>query len=205
MGNVSKEDDGKIYERDAYPEYDLLGNQIRTAIQNPGNHYGDAAPGLRFVAALSERVYGEMNALHSNNAGGIEYGFVIAKTTAAQAAASGDAYMLKYKADGINGENNSAAYSYVNNVACRVSGKPVDDHYAGESYRLYTAVITYQNLEGDRLTAAQNTQFIGRAYLRYFDANGLERIHYNNYTGASRTYGGVNTCYTEVQQLVNGL
>ena len=60
-------------------------------------------------------------------------------------------------------------------------------------------------MEGDVLTAAQNTYFIGRSYMRYFDANGLERIHYNNYTGDSQTYGGVNTCYTQVQQLVDGM
>lgn len=206
VGTVNKEaEDTKRYETDYYSEYDLLGNQIRTAKNNPEDHYGDAAPGLRFITSLSERVYSEMNAIHPNNAPGVEYGFVIARTTAAQAAATGDDYMLKYKADGINGENNSKTYSYVINTPCRVAGRPVVDHYAGETYRLYTAVITYQNMEGDVLTAAQNTYFIGRSYMRYFDANGLERIHYNNYTGDSQTYGGVNTCYTQVQQLVDGM
>jgi hypothetical protein len=112
--------------------------------------------------------------------------------------------MLKYKHATLNGEDTTSTYSYVNNVPCRVPDVPVDDHFAGEQYRLYTAVITYKNLEGDRLTQAQNTYFIGRAYLRYFDANGLERVHYNNYTGNSKTYGGVNTCYSVVDQLVNG-
>ena len=54
------------------------------------------------------------------------------------------------------------------------------------------------------LTQAQDTYFIGRAYLRYFDANGLERVHYNNYTGNSRSYGGVNTSYSLVYDLLNG-
>ena len=204
VGEVAKENDGKIYESDAYPEYDLLGNQIRVAPENPNQHYGEAAPGLRFIASLSERVYQEMNLIHAENNDGIEYGFVIAATNAAQAKAEGDGYMLKYKHSTINGEDTTSTYSYVNNVPCRVPDVPVDDHYAGEQYRLYTAVITYKGLEGDRLTQAQNTYFIGRAYLRYFDANGLERVHYNNYTGNSRTYGGVNTCYTEVNELING-
>ena len=202
VGSVNKEDDGKIYESDVYPEYDLLGNQIRVATENPNQHYGDAAPGLRFIASLSERVYQEMNALHSNNHNGIEYGFVIAATSAAQSKANGNDYMLKYKHATLNGEDTTSTYSYVNNVPCRVPDVPVDDHYDGEQYRLYTAVITYKGLEGDRLTAAQNTNFIGRAYLRYFDANGLERVHYNNYTGNAQTYGGVNTCYSVVQQMI---
>ena len=204
VGEVDKENDGKIYEVDVYPEYDLLGNQIRTATHNPNLHYGEAAPGLRFIASLSERVYQEMNAIHTENNDGIEYGFVIAATNTAQAKAEGEDYMLKYKHASLNGEDTTSTYSYVNNVPCRVPDVPVDDHFAGEKYRLYTAVITYQGLEGDRLTQAQNTYFIGRAYLRYFDANGLERVHYNNYTGNSQTFGGVNVSYTLVNEMLGG-
>ena len=202
VGEVAKENDGKIYETDVYPEYDLLGNQIRVATENPNQHYGDAAPGLRFIASLSERVYQELNGLHADNNAGIEYGFIIANTNAAAAKAEGADYMLKYKHESLNGEDTTSTYSYVNNIPCRVPNTPVDDHYAGEMYRLYTAVITYKGLEGDRLTQAQNTYFIGRAYLRYFDANGLERVHYNNYTGNSRTYGGVNVSYTLINELL---
>ena len=200
VGQIAKEDDGKRYEADTYPEYDLLGNQIRVATENPGDHYGDAAPGLRFIAALSERVYAELNGLHTNNGGGVEYGFLLARADAVNTAD-----MLKYKHASLNGEDTTSSHAYVNNVPCRVAGRPVDDHYAGETYRLYTAVITYKNLTGDTLTAAQNTNFVGRAYIRYFDANGLERVHYNNYTGESKTCGGVNTCYAQVQALLNGL
>ena len=92
------EDDGNIYESSAYPEYDLLGNQIRVATENPNLHYGDPSPGLRFIASLGERVYQE----------------------------------------------------------------------------------------------------------RYFDANGLERVHYNNYTGNSQTFGGVNVSYTLVNEMLGG-
>lgn len=204
VGEVAKEDDGKIYETDVYPEYDLLGNQIRVATENPNQHYGDAAPGLRFIASFSERVYQQMLTIHAENNDGIEYGFVIAATNTAKAKAEGENYMLKYKHATVNGEDTTSTYSYVNNIPCRVPDVPVDDHYDGEQYRLYTAVITYKGLEGDKLTRAQNTYFIGRAYLRYFDANGLERVHYNNYTGNSQTYGGVNTSYAVVNELLNG-
>lgn len=203
VGEVAKEDDGKIY-ADIYSEYDLMGTQIRTTVQNSGNHYGEAGAGLRFITSLSERVYQQMNTIHENNSAGIEYGFVVAKTSAVEAKATGEDYRLKYKHDSINGEDTSSDYSYVINTPCRVPDKPVDDHFAGERYRLYTAVITYKNLTGDKLISAQNTNFIARSYLRYFDANGLERIHYNNYTGESAAYGGVNTCYAAVYDILNG-
>ena len=181
----------------------MLGNQIRTTYENPNLHYGESAPGLRFIASLSERVYQELKLLNEENSDGIEYGFVVAAAEVAYANATDANYMLKYKHATVNGEDTTGTYSYVNNIACRVPNVPVDDHYSGEQYRLYTAVITYKNLEGDRLTQAQNTYFIGRAYLRYVDANGLERVHYNNYTGDSQTYGGVNTCYSQVVELLN--
>lgn len=206
VGQVDKEAaDQKIYETDFYIEYDLIGNQIRTATINPNEHYGQAAPGLRFVTALSERVYSAMNAIHQNNSLGVEYGFVMGFASAAEAAADSDSYMLKYKHTTVNGENTTVTHSFVNNIPCRVPDVPVDDHYAGNSYRLYTAVITYNNLTGAALNNAQNTEFIARSYMRYFDANGLERVHYNNYTGQSRTFGGVKTCFTEVYNMVNGL
>ena len=204
VGEVQREEDGKIYISDKYSEYDLLGNQIRTATIDDTLHYGDAAPGLRFVASLSERVYQEMNLIHAENNDGIEYGFIMAFTNAAMAKANGEGYELKYKHASLNGEDTTKDYSYVNNIPCRVPDQPVDDHFAGESYRLYTAVITYNGLEGDQLVAAQNTNFVARAYLRYFDANGLERVHYNNYTGDSALYGCVDTNYNVVQELVKG-
>ncbi len=205
VGEVTKEDDGKIYVTDSYGEYDLIGNQIRTAESNPQAHYGEAGAGLRFITSLSERVYDEMNAIHTNNSAGVEYGFVIAMADWVEAKAADDSYMLKYKHSTINGEDTTESHSYVMNTPCRVPDKEVVDHFSGENYRLYTAVITYKNLTGDALTNAQNTNFVARSYMRYFDANGLERIHYNNYTGDSRTCGGVNTCYTDVENLLNGL
>ena len=200
VGTVAKEEDGKQYELDTYPEYDLLGNQIRTATQDDIPHYGGEAPGLRFVASLSERVYTQMNAIHSENNDGIEYGFVLARFDMVK-----QEDMLKYKHTSLNGEDTTSTHAYVSNVPCRVSGNTVEDHYSGETYRLYTAVITYKNLEGDALTNAQNTNFVGRAYMRYFDANGLERVHYNNYTGDSQLCGGVNTCYSQVLGMLGDL
>ena len=198
VGEVAKEEDGKQYESTAYPEFDLLGNQIRTATQDDLPHYGNAAPGLRFVASLSERIFEEMNGIHTENNSGIEYGFVLARADMVSD-------MLKYKNAFLNGEDTTQSHKYVQNVVCRKAGDgAIVDHYDGEAYRLYTAVITYQNLGSMSLEDAQRVEFIGRAYLRYFDANGLERVHYNNYTGNSNTYGGVKTSYTDVYNLLNG-
>lgn len=198
VGEVAKEEDGKRYESTAYPEFDLLGNQIRTATQDDLPHYGNAAPGLRFVASLSERIFEEMNGIHTENNSGIEYGFVLVRADRASD-------MLKYKDAFLNGEDTTQSHKYVQNVVCRDAGDgAIVDHYDGEAYRLYTAVITYQDLGSISLEDAQRVEFIGRAYLRYFDANGLERVHYNNYTGNSNTYGGVKTSYTDVYNLLNG-
>ena len=198
VGTVAKEEDGKQYESTVYPEFDLLGNQIRTATQDDLPHYGNAAPGLRFVASLSERIFEEMNGIHTENNSGIEYGFVLVRADRASD-------MLKYKDAFLNGEDTTQSHKYVQNVVCRDAGDgEIVDHYDGEAYRLYTAVITYQDLDSISLEDAQRVEFIGRAYLRYFDANGLERVHYNNYTGNSNTYGGVKTSYTDVYNLLNG-
>lgn len=203
VGTVAKEDDGKIF-ADLYSEYDLMGNQIRTSEIDQSNHYGNAGAGLRFITSLSERVYKTLNGLHKNNSAGIEYGFVVAMTSAVEQNATGADYQLKYRHASANGEDTTKDYAYVMNTPCRVPDKPVDDHYSGTEYRLYTAVITYKNLTGENLLRAQSTDFIGRSYLRYFDANGLERIFYNNYTGASAAYGGVNTSYADVYALLYG-
>jgi len=128
-----------------------------------------------------------------------EYGFVMAKTSTLEANAVGDtSYTLQYKATNVNGANTTAAYGYVQNIRC----DGVVDHYEGETYRLYTAVITYNGLEGASLDAAYATAFTARSYIRYTDANGLLRTYYNNYTGAEPIAGGCNTSFAEVRDLM---
>ena len=189
--------DTKSFSGGEYNEYDLVGVQIRTATVDPTDHYGEADSGLRYITVLSQNVYDQINNLDGDENTQAEYGFVFAKTsTIAKYAAltdSPDTYELKYKGSNVNGEDTSVDYSYVKNVKC--SG--VSDHFGCEKYRLYTAVVTYTDLSGDLLTRAHATNMTNRAYIRYTDANALERVYYNNYTGTP-TYNGCSTNYAAV-------
>ena len=197
-GTVAKENDNKQTAGDTYQGFDLIGVQIRDKAIDTGNYYGTPASGLRFITALSEDVYAQINAIAGNSAGA-EYGFVLARATTAQKNAGDDQnYTLQYKGENVNGIDTTSTHSYVQNLKC--SG--IEDHYNGENYRLYTAVITYKNYTGDRLEQEYNQSFAARAYLRYFDANGIERIHYNNYTG-THFYGGCSTSFAAVRNAVN--
>ena len=85
-------------------------------------------------------------------------------------------------------------YAYLKNVRC--SG--VVDHYEGITYRLYTAVVTYKNAEGDALAS----ELIARSYIRYYDANGLLRTYHNNYTGTA-CFGGCRTSYSAIAEIIS--
>lgn len=190
-----------------YPEYDLAGVQIRTAENDPIKHGGDAAPGLRFIAVLSERVYEELNEIEThdsktpNLAKGAEYGFVIALTDTAKYAAKyfevpEDEYRIQYSAENVNGKNTSNEFFYVENLIC----SDYVDHCNYDDYRLYTSVITYEEYEDDELLEAQSTPVTARPYLRYTDANGLLRTYYNNYTGKSFSFGGCSADYNSASE-----
>lgn len=204
VGTVEKDvNDTKklIADNGFYPEYDLIGVQIRDVVEDNIEHYGESNTGLRFITVLSENVYSQINTLSTNNSNGAEYGYVMAKTDTAQsyAQASGsDDYELQYKGSNVNGVDTSTAYKYVQNIKC--SGVP--DHFNGESYRLYTAVVTYKNLSGDALDNAHQTKLVARSYIRYYDANGLYRTYYNNYTGTN-TYSGCSTSFSDIQAMAN--
>ena len=119
----------------------------------------------------------------------------MAKSSTVDKYANGaEGYTLQYKDENVNGVDTSADYKYVQNMVC--SG--VDDHFNGETYRLYTAVITYTGLSGDALQQAYDTAFTARSYIRYWDANGLVRVYYNNYTGTN-TYHGCSASFTAVK------
>ena len=189
-----------------YPEYDLSGVQIRKEKKDEIEHFGDAAPGLRFVAVLSEKVYGELNGIktlngQTANKNGAEYGFVMARTDTAKLVAKilgipEDDYRIQYNATNVNGEDTTGEYFYVENLIC--SGYVDHRNYAG--YRLYTSVVTYEGYEGEALASVQSTPITARPYIRYTDANGLLRTYYNNYTGQAFSFGGCSADYTSVSQ-----
>ena len=188
------------YADNMYPEYDLVGVQIRDVVPDSSHHYGKAGTGLRFITVLSENVYTDINNITDKNSNGVEYGFVIARTDTTEKAAAHygfakEDYRLEYKGDNVNGVNTSKTYSYVQNM--KSSG--YDDHRTYDDYRLYTAVITYDGIEGDALTQAQNTAITARSYIRYYDANGLYRTYYNNYTG-TYSFGGCSASFASISQ-----
>ncbi len=197
VGEVKQEEaDSKKVDGGVYREYDLTGVQIRDEKLDEMVHYGNPASGLRFISVLSERVFTEINAVSGKAA---EYGFVMAKaSTLATYAGDNAAYTLQYKATNVNGVNTTNDYKYVQNIRC----DGVVDHYAGETYRLYTAVITYNGLTGAAQEAAYATEFAVRSYIRYTDANGLLRTYYNNYNGNEPLAGGCSTSFSEVQGMM---
>ena len=200
--DVNKDaNDTKKYDNSGkYKGYDLLGVQIRDIEAESDTHYGEEGTGLRFVTALSENVYSQINALSSNNASGAEYGYVVAKTaTAKKYAGDKEGYTLQYKGNNVNGVNTTTDYKYVQNMKC--SG--VVDHFNGSEYRLYTAVITYKNLDESALASAHAQELVARSYIRYTDANGLFRTHYNNYTGTN-VYSGCSASFDLAKSLMNG-
>lgn len=194
--------DTKISDKSGkYLGYDLLGVQIRDIIEDNLPHYGTEETGLRFVTVLSENVYSQINALSLNNKSGAEYGYVLAKTsTAIKYAGNTEDYQLQYKGANVNGKNTSTEYKYVQNVKC--SGVP-DHFYKQNKYRLYTAVVTFNNLQGEALAQAHSQELVARSYIRYTDANGLLRTHYNNYTGTN-TYHGCSASFDLAKSLMNG-
>ncbi len=205
---VSKDaEDSKIipYPNGLYPGYDLAGIQIRDIKKDDSYHYGKEGTGLRFITVLSEKVYDEINAIESYNgstpnSAGAEYGYVIARTDTTEQVADyfgidKSEYVLQYCGENVNGVDTRSDYRYVQNMKC--SG--YDDHRTYDDYRLYTTVITYDGLEGDALTQAQNTAITARSYMRYYDANGLYRTYYNNYMGTV-SFGGCSASFSQAME-----
>ena len=201
------ETDTKQLTSSTYREYDLAGVQIRPEVKDKEDHLDSSGnvisgsqqntySGLRFVAVVGKRVYEKLDSVSSTTP---EYGFVIARTDAAQYYAEKRGLtQLHYRSRNVNGVDTYDQYNFVQNLRC--SG--VADHFSCDDYRLYTGVITYKNKTGQDLLDAQASPILARAYLRYTDANGLLRTYYNNYTGTN-TLGSCSASYTQVYGILN--
>lgn len=187
-GEVAQEDDGKT-DVGNYNGFDLVGTQIRTHVKDDKDHHGDMDSGLRFITVLSEELWSGIRGLNTQNEATAQYGFLLCKATTAQ---NYDVDQLQYKAANSNGQDTTQTHGFLNNVKC----DGVTDHFNGVGYRLYTMVVTFKNLEGAALDAALEQQLIARSYLGYYDANGLYRYHYNNYTG-DQSYHGCSSSYAD--------
>lgn len=187
-GTVAQENDGKTAIGE-YNGFDLVGTQVRTHLKDNKDHYGDVDSGLRFITVLSEELWTGIKEINTQNDAAAQYGFLLCKETTAQKYSEDQ---LQYKAGNSNGKDTTASHAFLNNVKC----DGVTDHFNGIGYRLYTMVVTYKNLEGEALDAALAQRLVARSYIGYYDANGLYRYYYNNYTG-EQLYHGCSSSYTE--------
>ena len=190
--DVTQENDGAALPEDwngNYQGYGIAGVQINAPEKDSANHYGTAGSGMRFIAVLSEALYKEINSIGGNESGA-EYGFVFAKLSRLN---TENATELLYKGKNVNGVNTTSEYYYASNLKC--NGVP--DYYNGDTYRIYSGVITYKSAAAQgsaALEEAYNENVVARAYIRYYDGNGLLRTYHSNYTGDS-VCGGFSMNY----------
>lgn len=208
--NVAKDanDDNELPPtyNNSYGGFDLAGVQVREGIRDTNFGYEKMPGGLRFVTSLNMDVVNKINAIKPNN---IEYGYVAATNEGWIDYHSEDAdRKLQYvseTANGIDTSSDNAAdenyFGFASNIICTSrktngSGIVKEDHRNFDGYLLYTLVITYENVENEE--SAKNTKVLARPYIKYLDANGLERVAYSEYRGNSNTLGGCYTSYNAI-------
>ena len=188
-----------------YGGFDLAGVQIRKKMLD--HNFEEVTPGgMRFITSLNMDVVNEINKIQPNN---IEYGYVAATHEGwinyhCDGVKHGSDEKLKYvstTANGINtseGATNENYFGFAKNVNC--TSKVTDskngvvrrDHQNFDKYLLYSLVITYEEEGSD-----MGKDVLARPYIRYKDANGLERVAYSEYTGTN-VLGGCYTNYNTV-------
>ena len=213
-------EDDKILPADMqnkYSSFGLFGVQIRPKDWRDKNidKLKYQPGGLRFITSISENLLAELEKLQpdnkklNDNTTNYEYGYVAAPRKyvdiyAAHYGRNTTNYELRYSGEDVNGENTTGSikdvdhdYDYVTNVDCTSKPGRVD-HKSFSQYRLSTFVVTYE--KGD--AAYKDREVCARAYLRYYDANGLLRTFYNDY-GGTTTYGGCSVSYNEASGHIN--
>lgn len=197
-----------------YSTHKLAGVQMRK--ENVDENSGDnKSSGLRFVASVSNDLLEYFDSLSDKQIDApngvkndIEYGFVVTKSSNVTnwlnfAGEHISNYELGYNGTNVNGvdttiPNTSDYQGFVTNVDCTASDystRNIKDHKKFDDYRLYTMVVNYDNNESDK-----NVDICARAYIRYYDANGLMRVYYNDYDGTN-FYGGCSTNYNAVANM----
>ena len=209
-------DDTKVFSNglNSYSEFDLFGVQIRNAKKDSNYPNGSGSitafdvSGLRFVTSISENILSQLDSLSSSKP---QYGYIMAKESTAKRYANGSNYQLQYKDKNVNGADTTKSYEYIKNINCTSAvggyGNVVpQDHFNNhsETYRIYSTVITYKNdgkHSDEEMEQAKSSNVVARSYIRYTDANGLLRTHYNDYTGTN-IYGGCSTNFNSVFSII---
>ncbi|MEE3334170.1 MAG: hypothetical protein VZR54_07865 [Ruminococcus sp.] len=199
-----------------YRGFGLAGVQIRREYKFDTN-YGDYKPGgLRFITSISEDLLSEIDSLSDKTTNGnkVEYGYVTAAQSTVESVISKfnttdhpgtidtSKYKLQYNGTNVNGVDTTVRgysannFRYITNVDCTSTqggyggdSRIKSDHQNYSGYRLATYVVTYDDNPDDK-----SKNIAARAYLRYYDANGLLRTFYNDYGGADY-YGGCSVSY----------
>ncbi len=223
VGEISKDsEDEKVLPgsmNGKYKGFELFGIQIRPDNKYDSNLGEFYHGGLRFVTSISEDLLAEIDGLSGKTVNGnkVEYGFVTAAKSTIDTVAGDDrmgidasTYKIQYKGENVNGvdtllNNASSAerqkpnnFRYITNVDCTSKqggygnnqGIKVD-HQNYDDYRLATYVVTYND---DETGENKTKDVVARAYMRYYDANGLLRTFYNDY-GGTNVYGGCSVSY----------
>ena len=184
-----------------YGGFDLTGVQVRKKIIDT-NFDNELKPGgLRFMTSLSMDVVNQINKIKPNN---IEYGYVAATREDWIEAHKSHNDKLQYVSKKANGKDTTDStkpgnyFGFAKNVICtsnktNTGGVVKEDHRNFKDYLLYTLVITYNDGTG------YDKNVLARPYIRYTDANNLERVAYSEYRGESNTIGG---CYTSYNAIV---
>ena len=178
---------------------------MREGIRDTNFGYEKKPGGLRFVTSLNMDVVNKINAIKPNN---IEYGYVAATNKGWIDYHHAAGRKLQYASTNTNGidtksdkATNENYFGFASNIICTSrktngSGEVKEDHRNFDGYLLYTLVITYENVEDEE--SAKNTKVLARPYIKYLDANGLERVAYSEYRGNSNTLGGCYTSYNAI-------
>ena len=191
------------------------------------NANGTTPGGMRFITSLSEELLSAVDGLSNQKA---EYGYVVAteenikKFTSNYKVSDSTKYKLQFNGRNVNGVDTTGLndkgdrfetdefdnkvlarkdltaendFIYVTNVNCtKGTGSIKNDHRNFGDYRLYTLIVTYEGDDADK----KNQKIDARAYLRYTDANGKERIFYNNYK-KNLYYGGCLSSFNQAKSL----
>lgn len=196
--------------RNKYNGFDTLGVQMKAGQLSDAQNGG-----IRFIAALSNSLLRELDELSDRNVQGdlytdrVEYGFAAAKENAVNdwidfAKNNGKdiskTYKIGYNGTNVNGVDTTAhTVNYqgvVSNMDCTASDystSSISDFNKYDDYRIYTFAVTYATAQD-----MSDVNVVARAYLRYYDANGLLRTVYNDYDGTN-TYGGISASYDTVK------
>ncbi len=210
-----------------YKGFELFGVQIRPEY-NFDHNYGDVKPGgLRFITSISEELLSKIDALSDKKVVSgeyehdVEYGFVTAAESTVNTVVDNtvftvdkNTYKLQYRGTNVNGVDTLLAsataderktpnnFRYITNVDCtsKVGGYGSNpriqrDHKNFTNYRLATFVVKYDD---DETGENKGKNIAARAYMRYYDANGLLRTFYNDYAGTD-FYGGCSTYYNALK------